>query len=219
MCHGIIDFACENAWDLQRAAFYVGCDQTEFDYNERNELTSHFNQMELDQRSTLETSVKGLLDVDESGEDYASARSRTTTGLEIGTLVYGGYKGLQGLYNLGKKLYCSGRKFFKSIKIDPKLLTSGKNKPSLPRDKLIVGDYSYSKTAGNHMFEVAKRGPNKGKLSRPFMKSPHTIDEIMSSANPIPDPGGLSGGQRWDVPGNFRGSSGTWELVIDPEKK
>ena len=31
-----------------------------------------------------------------------------------------------------------------------------------------------------------------------------------------PDPGGVTGALRWDVPGAFRGAEGTWELVYDP---
>jgi hypothetical protein len=50
---------------------------------------------------------------------------------------------------------------------------------------------------------------------RPYINSPHTIRNIIESGTPVPDriyPGAL----RWDVPGSFRGSAGTFELVIDP---
>jgi len=52
---------------------------------------------------------------------------------------------------------------------------------------------------------------------RPYINSPHTIRNIIESADPIPDPGGVPGALRWDVPGSFRGSAGTFELVIDPK--
>jgi len=80
-----------------------------------------------------------------------------------------------------------------------------------------VGNFTYTETVAKHYFEVAKRGPNSGRLSRPFMRSPNTINEIMAGGKPIPDPGGIVGGLRWDVPGKFRGNEGTWELVIHPE--
>jgi len=51
------------------------------------------------------------------------------------------------------------------------------------------------------------------------MRSPHTINEIMAAKNPIPDPGKIPGGLRWDVPGTFRGNEGTWELVIHPKRE
>lgn len=51
------------------------------------------------------------------------------------------------------------------------------------------------------------------------MRSPLTIEEIMRAKQPIPDPRGLKGGLRLDVPGKFRGKEGIWELVIYPETK
>ena len=37
----------------------------------------------------------------------------------------------------------------------------------------------------------------------------------MDAAEPISDPGGIPGGLRWDVPGNFNSRYGIWELVVD----
>ena len=64
---------------------------------------------------------------------------------------------------------------------------------------------------------MVKRGPYKGKLSRPYMKSSHTINEIRAAGKPIPDPGRIPGALKWEVDGTFRGSEGTWELVLHPE--
>lgn len=62
---------------------------------------------------------------------------------------------------------------------------------------------------------MVKRGPNAGQLSRPYMNSPLTIKEIMSTGKGIPD-ATFKGGMNWRVPGTFRGSQGTWELGINP---
>jgi hypothetical protein len=51
---------------------------------------------------------------------------------------------------------------------------------------------------------------------RPYINSPNTIQNIVESGMPRPDPGGVAGALRWDVPGSFNGSVGTFELVIDP---
>ncbi len=51
--------------------------------------------------------------------------------------------------------------------------------------------------------------------SRPFMESRLLIQEIMESAEPIADPQGALNTVRWDVPGTFNGSEGTWELVVN----
>jgi hypothetical protein len=39
----------------------------------------------------------------------------------------------------------------------------------------------------------------------------------MAGGKPIPDPQGVAGALRWDVPGGFNGSNGTWQLVVDPK--
>ena len=46
-----------------------------------------------------------------------------------------------------------------------------------------------------------------------------TIQSVMDAAKPIADPGGVPGALRWDVAGTMNGSSGTWELVVDPQTK
>jgi len=80
-----------------------------------------------------------------------------------------------------------------------------------------VGDFKYTGTVSNHLNDIIRRGPYSGELARPYMKSPQVIEEIMAVGKPIPDPVGIPGALRWDVPGAFRGSEGTWELVLHPE--
>lgn len=67
-----------------------------------------------------------------------------------------------------------------------------------------VGEYTLTRTVAGKLAE------------RPYLNSPLTLREIMAAGKPIPDPGGVAGALRWDVPGAFRGSAGTWELVVDP---
>ncbi|MFR4350197.1 MAG: hypothetical protein ACLT3H_00840 [Roseburia sp.] len=78
-------------------------------------------------------------------------------------------------------------------------------------------DLKMSQTVQNHMNDVIKKGPNAGQLSRPYIDSDGTtllLKEIMESTAPVPDVV-LQSGVRWDVSGTFRGSTGTWELVVD----
>ena len=60
----------------------------------------------------------------------------------------------------------------------------------------------------------------KGDSSRPYVENGTTLllDEIMKAKKPIPDPGGIPDGLRWDVPGSFGGKEGTWELVVNKDK-
>lgn len=44
------------------------------------------------------------------------------------------------------------------------------------------------------------------------------MDEIMKAGTSIPDPQGVAGGLRWDIPGYLNNTPGTWELVINVEK-
>jgi hypothetical protein len=70
--------------------------------------------------------------------------------------------------------------------------------------KGVPGKYTLTETVENNL------------ASRPYLNSPLTIDEIQSTGLGVPDPGGLPGALRYDVPGSFNGSQGTYQLVIDP---
>jgi len=74
-----------------------------------------------------------------------------------------------------------------------------------------VNDLKLSKTVQEHTGDITKRGTP----ARPFNESRLTMQEIMRGSTPRPDPGGVPGGLRWDMPGALNGKQGTWELVID----
>ena len=77
--------------------------------------------------------------------------------------------------------------------------------------------FTFTKTAAKHFDDIVTKGANKGQLSRPYMNSPLTIKEIMATGKGIPD-ATAKGALNFRVPGTFRGSQGTWELVVDPNK-
>jgi RHS repeat-associated protein len=104
-------------------------------------------------------------------------------------------------------------------KVPTKMARIGAKEMHGMENALKVGNFKYTNTAGSHITDLVKKGPFKGELSRPYMKSPHTVNEIMAARKPIPDPGRIPGGLRWDVPGAFRGSEGIWELVLHPESE
>lgn len=66
------------------------------------------------------------------------------------------------------------------------------------------------------MTEIVIRGENAGQLVRPYMNSPLTIQEIMSTGKGTLD-ATFKGGMNWRVPSTFRGSQGIWELGINPK--
>jgi hypothetical protein len=92
---------------------------------------------------------------------------------------------------------------------------NGKGLDATVRGGNRVGEFTYSETSARHLNEYVKHGPYAGEPSRPYMNSPHTINEIISTGTGRPDPGGSPGVVRYDVPGSFRGSQGVWELVVD----
>jgi hypothetical protein len=81
--------------------------------------------------------------------------------------------------------------------------------------KLNAFDLDLSKTVENHLGDISKSGAP----ARPYGDSRLLMQQIMDSAQPIPDPGGVPGALRWDAPGTMNGSSGTYELVVGPNTK
>ncbi len=84
-----------------------------------------------------------------------------------------------------------------------------------PGAGINAGDLTMTRTVEQHITEYAKDGT----LSRPYGSSRLTIQEIMNASAPVPDPGGVPGALRWDVPGTMNGTPGTWELVVNPGTK
>jgi RHS repeat-associated protein len=76
-----------------------------------------------------------------------------------------------------------------------------------PSYGIDVNDLTPTNTVANHI------------PSRPYIESPHTIQNIIDSGPPVPDPGGVPDALRWDADGSFNLREGTYELVIDPAMK
>lgn len=68
---------------------------------------------------------------------------------------------------------------------------------------LDIDNLKFSKTVESH-------------TGRPYQDSKLTIKEIIESSAPSPDPRG-TGALSWNVEGSFNGSSGQYELIIDPQ--
>jgi hypothetical protein len=79
-----------------------------------------------------------------------------------------------------------------------------------------VTEYTFTKSSGKHLTDVVTKGANKGQLARPYMKSPLTVKEIMSTGKGTLD-ATFKGGMNWKVPATFRGLQGIFELGINPK--
>jgi hypothetical protein len=174
--------------------------------HERIRMIEAVEESQTAQRVDLARELMNMMSIDESDAVYQSCRSMTTTGLAVGSLIAGGYGAVKGVIGFNKL----ARMPIQMAKLSPQI---GHRAEGV----LKVGKFTYSNTAARHFTESVKHGPNAGRLSRPYMNSPLTINEIMAAGKPIPDPRGMPGGLRWDVSGTFRGSEGIWELVVNPE--
>ena len=159
-----------------------------------------------------------------SGRDASRLENlRATNGVvlpdyPVESFVVGG--GVQAAKDAGKAAVgFVERSLTREATITTTVATGAKGVGAAASDALRVGEYQYTRTAGNHINDIVTRGEFKGELSRPYINSPSTINEIVGTSRGVPDPGGIPGALRYDVPGTFRGSQGTWELVVHPESK
>ena len=161
-------------------------------------------------------------------ETYRAFRSGVGSGMELGAWTLGGLGAAKSAYSLVQKGFTPMKGFVGLQKIGRpadagmrgNALRMGRyyqEDSFINKGALKIGRFTYSNTAAKHLTEFVKKGPNAGRLVRPYMKSQLTIEEIIAARKPISDPGGIPGGLRWDVPGALRGNEGTWELVMHPE--
>ncbi|HET7176633.1 MAG TPA: RHS repeat-associated core domain-containing protein, partial [Gammaproteobacteria bacterium] len=80
---------------------------------------------------------------------------------------------------------------------------------------LNAEDLTFSDTVESNFLDES----NQGYPSRPYGESSLLINEIMQSGDPIPDPQGVPGLIRWDAAGTMNGSTGMYELVVNPNTK
>ncbi|MCW6076140.1 hypothetical protein [Clostridium sporogenes] len=92
-----------------------------------------------------------------------------------------------------------------------------------------VSKLKFTNTAQNHFNDVYKADKigkdgfktkfYKGESTKPYIEKGTTllIEEITKTKSPIPDPGEIVNGLRWDVPGRFAGEKSVWELVINKD--
>lgn len=77
--------------------------------------------------------------------------------------------------------------------------------PTSSEYSFLKKDFKFSDTVSNH-------------TDRPYRNSQLLAKEIMKSGKPYADPGGIPGGLKWEVPGSYNGTLGTWEIVYDVAK-
>lgn len=116
-CHGGVDFIVGSLHDLETSAAYMGMGHIEMNSQEGARAIGSIVAAQSDRMATLENAVMGTLGVDRSDLTYQSFRSGTTLGLEVGSLVLGGYGAAKGIvkFNRLARLPMQGIKFSKTF--------------------------------------------------------------------------------------------------------
>ena len=100
--HGVVDFVIGSLHDLQTAAAYVGSSDLEISLQERVLMIEAIEQSQARQMAAVEDWMMDMLSIDESDDVYQSFRSKTTLGLEVSSLVAGGYGAVKGVVALNR---------------------------------------------------------------------------------------------------------------------
>ncbi len=95
--HGVVDFVIGSLHDLQTASVYIGSSEQEMSLQERMQIIETVELSQMQQSSCVKSHVLNLFSIDESDAVYQSFRSKTTMGLEIASLVAGGYGAVKGV--------------------------------------------------------------------------------------------------------------------------
>lgn len=100
--HGILDFLLGSLYDLHTGSVYLGSAELEMSLHERIDMIKAVEQSQMRHMDAMGSLFMNLIGINESNADYQFFRSRTTIGLEIGSLVAGGYGAVKGVIGFTK---------------------------------------------------------------------------------------------------------------------
>jgi len=100
--HGFVDFFVGSIHDLQTASVYIGSAELEMSLYERTNMIEAVEQSQMHQMDALGSRLMDMMAIDESNSFYQSFRSKTTFGLEVGSMVAGGYGAVTGVIGFTK---------------------------------------------------------------------------------------------------------------------
>lgn len=122
--HGVVDFVVGSLHDLQTAAVYMGSAELEMSLHERIQMIEAVEQSQANRMGAVEGWMMDMLSIDQSDTVYQSFRSKTTLGLEVGSLVAGGYGAVKGVVAFSQ-LAKAPTQVAKIAKLGTKQLKSG----------------------------------------------------------------------------------------------
>ncbi|VHO01010.1 DUF4258 domain-containing protein [Candidatus Rhabdochlamydia sp. T3358] len=182
MSHGVVDFVIGSLHDLQTAAVYMGSADLEMSLYERSAMIEVVEQSQMQQLASMGSHFMGMLSIDASDAFYQSFRSKTTLGLEMGSLVAGGYGAVKGViaFNRLARAPIQAAKFAKR-------LSSIERKGTFPAgSRRAPLEYAPFQTVRNEATVINKRtysGHALDKMqNRGFM--PSVIEETIKNGSP-----------------------------------
>ena len=151
--HGVVDFVVGSIHDLQTAATYMGAAELEIGLQERIQIIEAVEQTQADQMAKVGNWVMDMLSIDESNSVYHSFRSKTTAGLEIGSLVAGGYGAVKGVMAFNKLVKAP----IQAAKLAKKLSSIERKGISLAGSRRAPLDYAPFQTVRNEVTVINNR--------------------------------------------------------------
>jgi RHS repeat-associated protein len=151
--HGVVDFVVGSIHDLQTAATYMGAAELELSLQERIQIIEAVEHSQADQMAILGSWMMDMLSIDESDSVYHSFRSTTTTGLEIGSLIAGGYGAVKGVIAFNKLAKAP----IQAAKLAKKLTSIERKGISLAGSRRAPLDYAPFQTVRNEATVINNR--------------------------------------------------------------
>lgn len=100
--HGVVDFVVGSIHDLQTMMAYAGTSELEMTLQERTHMIEVIEESQTNQMAKVESRMQNMLSIDPADAEYQSFRSNTTFGLNIASLVAGGYGAVKGVMAFNK---------------------------------------------------------------------------------------------------------------------
>jgi len=182
VAHGVVDFVIGSFHDLQMAAAYIGSSELDISIRERILMIEAIEKSQVKQMTFVGSRIMGMLAVDESNAVYQSFRSKTTMGLEIGSLVAGGYgtvKGVIGFSKLARMPLQTSRLIKTESIIAKNISNSNKIWSSTKKRTSVQNAYRHWKDHG-HEFPSLQNSKQYVEAARDFIHtpSPNTLTKV-----------------------------------------
>ena len=198
--HGFVDFVVGSIHDLQTAAAYMGASELELTLQERIQMIEAIEQSQARQMEAVGNWMMDMLSIDESDDIYQSFRSNTTFGLEVGSLVAGGYGAIKGVVALNR------------LAKMPTLITkTAKAISHVPSNPLKEAKYTK---------KVLRQMENNLKTGTPdFHGFPRIVDNYagLGKTELIKGKDGITR-VKISLKGGYKGQEGCFEWILEPDK-